>query len=84
MRIGKKLCSCGAAAATGLNRPSLYAAFGDQHALYLRVLQETRASSVEGIRQRRSGNTPLHNAVLDFFTEAADSTLTGPKAIGVS
>jgi hypothetical protein len=49
-----------------------------------RTTEEVRASSVEGIRQRLSGNTPLHNAVLDFFTEAADSTLTGAKAVGVS
>ena len=26
------------AAATGMNRPSLYAAFGDKHALYLKAL----------------------------------------------
>jgi AcrR family transcriptional regulator len=31
------------ATATGMNRPSLYAAFGDKHALYLRLLAEFRA-----------------------------------------
>lgn len=65
------------AAATGLNRPSLYAAFGDKRALYLRALEENRTTSVEGIRQRLSGDTPLRDALFDFFTEAASSTLAG-------
>lgn len=65
------------ASATGLNRPSLYAAFGDKHSLYLRALDENRRLSIEGIQQRLSGDAPLHEALLSFFIEAADNTLTG-------
>lgn len=64
-------------AASRLNRPSLYAAFGDKHALYLRVLEENRRWSVEGIRQLLSGYTPLRDALFEFFTKAAASTLSG-------
>ena len=66
-------------AATGLNRPSLYAAFGDKRAIYLRALQENRAASVEGIRQRLGGDAPLRQSLLDFLVEAADSTLAGAE-----
>lgn len=65
------------AAATGLNRPSLYAAFGDKHALYLRTLDENRAWSVEGIRQRMEGSGPLRQVLYNFLIEAAESTLAG-------
>lgn len=65
------------AAATGLNRPSLYAAFGDKHALYLRALQENRMWSVEGIRQRMASSAPLREVLRDFLIEAAESTLAG-------
>ena len=65
------------AEATGLNRPSLYAAFGDKHALYLRALEENRAWSIEGIRQRLSGDAPLCRTLYEFLIEAAASTLAG-------
>ena len=65
------------AAATGLNRPSLYAAFGDKHALYLRALGENVAWSVGGIRQRLQGDGPLRETLTSFLTEAAESTLAG-------
>ncbi|MCI4003466.1 TetR/AcrR family transcriptional regulator [Dickeya dianthicola] len=65
------------AAATGLNRPSLYAAFGDKHALYLRALEENRVWSVEGIRLRMTGTKPLRELLRDFLIEAAESTLAG-------
>lgn len=63
--------------ATGLNRPSLYAAFGDKHSLYLRALAENRAWSVEGVRQRMAGDAPLREALHAFLIEAGDSTLAG-------
>lgn len=66
-------------AATGLNRPSLYAAFGDKRAFYQRALQENRSASVEGIRQRLSGDAPLRETLHDFLVEAMDSTLAGSE-----
>ncbi len=65
------------AAATGLNRPSLYAAFGDKHALYMRALEENRTWAVQSIRQRLDNDLPLREALLNFFSEAAASTLMG-------
>jgi AcrR family transcriptional regulator len=65
------------AAATGLNRPSLYAAFGDKHALYLRALQENRMWSVEGVRQRMADSKPLREVLRSFLIDAVESTLSG-------
>ena len=67
------------AAATGLNRPSLYAAFGDKHTLYLRALRENRTASVNGIRQRMAGDAPLREVLSSFLIEAAESTLAGEQ-----
>jgi AcrR family transcriptional regulator len=64
-------------AATGLNRPSLYAAFGDKHSLYLRTLADNREWSVDGIRQHLAGDSPLRDALFNFLMDAADSTLAG-------
>jgi AcrR family transcriptional regulator len=38
-------------AATGMNRPSLHAAFGDKHALYLKVLDEYWAAKFAAMRE---------------------------------
>ncbi|MBX5193703.1 TetR/AcrR family transcriptional regulator [Rhizobium sp. NZLR3b] len=65
------------AAATGLNRPSLHAAFGDKHSLYLRTLADNRELSVDGIRQHLSNDVPLRDALYNFLLDAADSTLAG-------
>ncbi|WOB24600.1 MULTISPECIES: TetR/AcrR family transcriptional regulator [Xanthomonas] len=65
------------AAATGLNRPSLYATFGDKHALYLRALEENKAWSVAGVRQHMGSDGPLHEVLRSFFLAAAESTLAG-------
>ena len=64
-------------AATGLSRPSLYAAFGDKHAVYVRALKETRDWAIDRIREGIKGHSSLDNALLDLFIEAMDSTLAG-------
>jgi AcrR family transcriptional regulator len=38
-------------AATGMNRPSLYAAFGDKHTLYLKALERYWELSLEAMRE---------------------------------
>jgi len=58
------------AAATGLNRPSLYAAFGDKHTLYMRALEETRASGIAGLQRLIDRDGPLRT-VLGGLLEAA-------------
>ena len=53
-------------AATGMNRPSLYAAFGDKHALYLEALagywQISLAATREALADDRGLNEGLMNA----------------------
>ena len=39
------------AAATGMNRPSLYAAFGDKHALYVKALEHYWQMSYAAMRE---------------------------------
>ncbi len=57
-------------AATGMNRPSLYAAFGDKNDLYLKTLQrylgQSRAKSLEIL-----GDSPSLRVFLRRFYEAA-------------
>jgi AcrR family transcriptional regulator len=65
------------AAATGLNRPSLYAAFGDKHALYMRTLEHSRAGAIGAIRAMLVREAPLREALLDLFSAAADKYVAG-------
>lgn len=58
------------AAATGLNRPSLYAAFGDKHALYMAALARSRDEALGGIGQALAAEAPLR-AVLEGLFKAA-------------
>ncbi len=43
-------------AATGLGKASLYGAFGDKHALYLRVFDDYVTSAVQGVRDELEGD----------------------------
>jgi AcrR family transcriptional regulator len=63
------------AAASGLNRPSLYAAFGDKEQLYIRTLRFYGARSIEGLDailaekgtiQNRLGK--VYKASIDLYT----------------
>lgn len=47
------------AAATGLNRPSLYAAFGDKHALYLAALKRSRDEAAGALGAALQTEAPL-------------------------
>jgi AcrR family transcriptional regulator len=58
------------AAATGLNRPSLYGAFGDKHALYIAALQRSRDESIRAMGQALAANQPLRE-VLGIIYSAA-------------
>ncbi|NWA03266.1 TetR/AcrR family transcriptional regulator [Pseudomonas gingeri] len=56
------------ATAAGMNRPSLYAAFGDKHALYIKALEqywEMAAAAVDEALQDRS--LTLGEALLRFY-----------------
>jgi AcrR family transcriptional regulator len=58
------------AAATGMNRPSLYAAFGDKRALYLKALKHYWRMSARDMREVLSEEKPLRNALNDFYERA--------------
>ena len=76
-------------AATGLNRPSLYGAFGDKHALYLQALrlyaeQSNRAiaAAFEG-RSLRDGMLRVYELALQLYCPA-DAAARGCLLIGTA
>jgi len=58
------------AAATGMNRPSLYAAFGDKRALYLKALEDYWERSTRTMRELLSHDEPLTAALLRVYDAA--------------
>ena len=58
------------AAATGMNRPSLYAAFGDKRALYLEALRHYWRMGARDMREVLSEERPLRDALNDFYERA--------------
>jgi AcrR family transcriptional regulator len=67
-------------AATGMNRPSLYAAFGDKHALYLALLQRYTALSDASIAAGLARQEPLAAALARFYRHALASYLPAEGA----
>lgn len=55
------------AAATGMNRPSLYAAFGDKHALYLKALDHYWELGHAAMRDALAGDRPLGEALMRVY-----------------
>lgn len=70
------------AAATGLNRPSLYAAFGDKHALYMRALGRTRESAVAGMRAMMGREGRLREVLGALLDRAITGYTSGEAARG--
>ena len=62
--------------ATGLGKGSLYCAFGDKHQLFLAVLSDYSARSVEGLRQALSEDHSAIEALRGLFRSKAP----GPTA----
>jgi len=58
------------AEATGLNRPSLYGAFGDKHALYMAALERSRSEAVGGVRLLLSRPGPLRETLGHLYASA--------------
>lgn len=67
-------------AATGMNRPSLYAAFGDKHALYLALLERYATVSDANIAAGLGHDEPLAAALTRFYKGAVASYLSGDGA----
>ena len=64
-------------AATGMNRPSLYGAFGDKQTLYLKAIEGYRAMAREGMRGALPDEGPLKAALGELYRKAISLYLSG-------
>jgi TetR/AcrR family transcriptional regulator, copper-responsive repressor len=55
---------------TGMNRPSLYAAFGDKRAIYLKALQQYWTLGGQLMRDAFTGEHPLRDALMAAYQHA--------------
>ncbi len=60
------------AAATGLNRPSLYAAFGDKHALYMAALERSRSEGTAALTAALQLEAPLREVLTLILERTTD------------
>jgi len=65
-------------AATGLNRPSLYGAFGDKRALYLQAYGQYRKRVNESFAPLFAAQEPLGTKLTRILAAALDLYLSGP------
>jgi TetR/AcrR family transcriptional regulator, copper-responsive repressor len=65
------------AAATGMNRPSLYAAFGDKHTLYLKALDYYGRLSAAQMGDAFTADIPLRDALLRVYDAALTIYFSG-------
>jgi AcrR family transcriptional regulator len=63
--------------ATGMNRPSLYGAFGDKQALYQKALDLYRARTREALATALSGDDPFRIALHRVYDTAISIYLSG-------
>lgn len=63
--------------ATGMNRPSVYAAFGDKRALYLRSIDRYRSVSREQMREAFAGDASLRTVLGRVYARALDLYFSG-------
>jgi AcrR family transcriptional regulator len=66
--------------ATGMNRPSLYGAFGDKKALYLKTLESYRELGRSAMAEALAGDDRLEAALRRVYARALDIYLSGPVA----
>lgn len=67
-------------AATGLNRPSLYGAFGDKQALYLASLDKSRRELTASLKAALAPAEPLRQALERVFSSASGVYVRGETA----
>ena len=67
-------------AATGMNRPSLYGAFGDKRALYGAALERYRTMARAAMTQALAHDRPLRQVIGSVYTKALSLYLSGPAA----
>jgi TetR/AcrR family transcriptional regulator, copper-responsive repressor len=64
-------------AATGMNRPSLYGAFGDKRELYIKSYQRYRADARAAMIEIFKGEIPIRERLKRIFAAALDIYLSG-------
>jgi AcrR family transcriptional regulator len=64
-------------AATGLNRPSLYGAFGDKRELYIKSFARYRADARARITAAIAGETPVRQRLKRLYDTTLDIYLSG-------
>src|ERR1700754_1544198 len=64
-------------AATGMNRPSLYAAFGDKRELYIKRYQRYRAAARASLIDIFRSEQPIRERLKRIYAIALDIYLTG-------
>jgi AcrR family transcriptional regulator len=64
-------------ARTGMNRPSLYAAFGDKQSLYLKTLETYLDGRRKAITAALGTDRPLPEALRDLYEQMIDRFLLG-------
>ena len=70
------------AAAAGLNRPSLYAAFGDKEQLYIHTLRFYGKKSVEGLDSVLAGPGTVEQRLARAYKTAIDLYTAPPHRLG--
>ncbi len=70
------------AGAAGLNRPSLYAAFGDKEQLYIAALKQYGAMSVAAIEAIMAREGTIERRVEQCFRAAINLYCTSPRQLG--
>jgi TetR/AcrR family transcriptional repressor of nem operon len=68
--------------ATGLGRSSLYAAFGDKHALYLDALARYEEGSAARLNEALTRPVPVREAIAGFIARLIDDIVAGPGRRG--
>ena len=68
------------AAATGMNKPSLYAAFGDKRALYRAALQQYWQKAFASMREALSAHKALDEALMQVYEGALSIYFSGDGA----
>jgi len=64
-------------AGTGMNRPSLYGAFGDKHALYLHTLERYRSLARTALGEALARDQPLREALRRVYDMALSLYYSG-------
>jgi AcrR family transcriptional regulator len=66
-------------AAAGMNRPSLYAAFGDKRDLYLKALAQYWATSLVNVQKALPADQPVREALALLYERAMASYVDGGR-----